>query len=66
MAPFYGWSSTASRKFEEVVYVLPLSPQKSLIFTLSTSEGLKADSTLEPPSGFEHGIPQLGIQHLNH
>ena len=66
MAPFYGWSSTASRKFEEVVYALPLSPQKSLIFTLSTSEGLKADSTLEPPSGFEHGIPQLGIQHLNH
>ena len=66
MAPFYGWSSTTSRKFEEVVYVLPLSPQKSLIFNLSTSEGLKAETTLEPSIGFEHGTPRLGIQRLTH
>ena len=33
---------------------------------LSTSEGWKAASTLEPPSGFEHGTPGLGIQRLNH
>ena len=25
----------------------------------------KAESTLEPPSGFEHETPGLGIQHLN-
>ena len=25
-----------------------------------------AESTLEPPSGFEHGTPGLGIQHLDH
>ena len=24
------------------------------------------ESTLEPPSGFEHGTPGLGIQRLNH
>ena len=24
------------------------------------------ESTLEPPSGFEHGTPGLEIQHLNH
>ena len=56
-----GWSH-----FEEVVYFLPLSSQKSLVLILSTSEGWKAESTLEPPSGFEHGTPGLGIQRLNH
>ena len=25
-----------------------------------------AESTLEPPSSFEHGTPGLGIQRLNH
>ena len=35
--------------FEEAVYFLPLSSQKFLVLTLSTSEGLKAESTLEPP-----------------
>ena len=30
------------------------------------SEGRKAESTLEPPNGFEHGTPGLGIQQLNH
>ena len=57
MAPFYGWGSTASR----------LQPLRggSLLFTtmfpevLSTSEGWKAESTLEPPSGFEHGTPTI-------
>ena len=34
--------------------------------TWSTSKGWKAELTLEPPSGFEHGTPELGIQHLNH
>ena len=52
--------------FEEAVYFLPLSSQKSLVLTLSTSERQKAESTLEPPSSFEHGTPGLGIQRLNH
>ena len=52
--------------FEQTVYFLPLSPQKSLVLTLSTSEGLKAESNLKPPSGFEHGTPGLRIQRLNH
>ena len=68
MASFYGWGSTASR----------LQPLRggSLRFTtkfpeipgthLSTSEGWRAALTLEPPNGFEHGIPRLGIQRLNH
>ena len=29
-----------------------------------TSEGWKTESTLEPPSGFEHGIPVSAIQRL--
>ena len=41
-------------------------PQKFLVLILSTSERWKAESTLEPPSGFEHGTPGLGIQRLNH
>ena len=52
--------------FEEAVYFAPLSSQKFLVLILSTSEGWKAESTLEPPSGFEHGTPGLGIQRLNH
>ena len=48
------------------VYFLPFSSQKFLVLILSTSEGWKAESTFEPPSGFEHGTPWLGIQRLNH
>ena len=43
-----------------------LSSQKFLVLILPTSEGLKAESTLEPPSGFEHGTLGLEIQRLNH
>ena len=52
--------------FKEAVYFLPLSFQKFLVLILSTSEGWKTESTLEPPSGFERGTPGLGIQRLNH
>ena len=52
--------------FQEAVYFLPLSSEKFLVLILLTSEGWKAELTLEPPSGFEHGTPGLGIQHLNH
>ena len=34
--------------FEEAVYFLPLSSQKFLVLILSTSEGWKAESTVEP------------------
>ena len=51
--------------FEEVVSFLPFSSQKFLILILSTSEGLKAESTLEPPTGFEYGTPGFGIQRLS-
>ena len=51
--------------FEEAVYFLPLSSKKLLVLILSTSEGWKAESTLEPPSGFEHGTTRLGIHPLN-
>ena len=54
MASFYGWGATASR----------LQPLRG--GSLSTSEGWKADSTLEPPSGFQHATPGLRIQLLNH
>ena len=52
--------------FEEAVYFSPFSSQKFLVLILSTSEGWKAESTLEPPSGFEQGTPGLGIQRRNH
>ena len=51
---------------EEAVYFLPFSSRKFLVLILSTSERWKAELTLEPPSGFEHGMPGLGIQRLNH
>ena len=49
----------------EAVYFLPLSSNKFLVLILSTSEEWKAESTLEPPSGFDHGTPGLAIQRLN-
>ena len=52
--------------FEEAAYFLPLSSQKSLALILSTLEGWKAESTLEPTSGFERRTPGLRIQRLNH
>ena len=43
--------------FEEEVYFITLSSQKF---------PEKAESTLEPSTGFEHGAPGFGIQHHNH
>ena len=54
--------SEGQTHFEEAFYFLPLSSQKFLVLILSISEEWKAESTLEPPSGFEHGNPGLGIQ----
>ena len=69
MTPFYGWGSTVSRlqsHYEETIYFLPLNSQKYLVLIWSTSEGWKAESALEPTSGFELGVPVFGIQHLNY
>ena len=60
MASFYGWGSTGSRL--EPLRGGSLCSKKFLVLILSTSEGSKAESTLEQPSGFEHGTPGLGIQ----
>ena len=52
--------------FKEAVYFLPLSSQKFLVVILSTSEGWKAESILEQPSGFEHRIPRnCKVQSVN-
>ena len=70
MAPFFRdgvqlpQGSKLPPHFEEAVYFLPLSSLKFLVLILSTSERWKAESTLEPPSGFDHGTPGLGIQRL--
>ena len=53
-------------QFEKTVYFLPLSSLKVLVLILPTLEGWKAESTLEPPSSFEHKTPGLEIQCLNH
>ena len=50
--------------FEEAFYFLPLSPRKFLVLVLSSSEGWRVESTLEPPSGFEHETSELGIIEL--
>ena len=46
---------------KEAVYFLPLSSQKFLVLTLLTSDEWKAESTLEPLSGFENETSGLGI-----
>ena len=68
MAPFYEWGSAVSRlqyHYEETIYFLPLNPQKVLVLIWPTSEGWKAELTLEPLSCFEPGPPELGIQRPN-
>ena len=51
--PFLSMGSTASRlqsHYEETVYFLPSSSQEFMVLNWSTSEGWKAELTLEPPS----------------
>ena len=65
MAPFYEWGSIASRlqsHIEEAVYFLLLSSQKFVVLIWwSTWEEWKAEATLEPLSGFEHGTPGVPL-----
>ena len=51
MAPFYGWRSTASRlePLRGGSLLLTTGSQKFLVLILSTSEGWKAESTLDHP-----------------
>lgn len=59
--------SPASRfqsQYKETVCFLPLCPQEFLVLIWSTTEGWKAESTFNPPTGFEIGNPEFGIQHL--
>ena len=61
MAAFYGWRSTASRLeplWRGSFHFINKFPE-FLLLILSTSEGWRVESTLEPPSGFEHGGPEL-------
>ena len=68
VAPFYRWGSTVS-KLEPLWGGNLLFTIKFLKISgihLSTSEGWEAESTLEPPSGFDYKTPGLGTQRLNH
>ena len=75
MASFYALVSTALRlqspasrlqsHCKEAGYFLPLISQKFLVFIWLTLEGWKAESTLEPPKGFENGTSGFGIQRFN-
>ena len=64
MAPFHRDGSTVLRleNHYEEIYFLTLS----LVLSSLNSKGLKANSTLEPPSSFKHRTPRLRIQCLNH
>ena len=57
-----GCSVTARKQFT----FYPLGSQIFLVLIWSTSERWKTKSTLELPSGFEHGTPGLEVQRLNH
>ena len=59
MAPFYRWGSTASRRRGSLLFTTKFPGNSGTHFI--DLEGWKADSTMELPSGFEHGSPGLGI-----
>ena len=65
MASFYGWGSPASR-LEPFWGGSLLYSTKFPDIPGTHSEGWKGELTLEPPNGFEYGIPGLGIQHLKY
>ena len=47
--------------FKEAVYFLPFSPQTFLVLILSTTDGWKAESTLEPTQWFWTQDPWIEI-----
>ena len=62
----FNWLKDRATLRRQFTFYHLYSSQKFLVLILSNSEGWKAELTLEPPSGFEHGTPGLEIQHLNH
>ena len=56
---YWGWIGVQLPQgyshFEEAIYFLPLSSQELLVLILSTSQGWKTESTLEPPSDLNTG-----------
>ena len=52
--------------YKEIANFLLFSSQEFLLLNWSTSEGLKAEVTLELPSGFKPRTPGLEIHRLNH
>lgn len=59
-------SQSYKATYEETIYFSPLSLHNFLVLISSTSEGHKAESTLEPPTAFEPRFPGLGIHCPNH
>ena len=68
MAHFYEWNSNAS-KLEPLragsLFFINNSPGVPGIHFIDHGKMKKAESNLEPPSVFEHGISGLRIQRLN-
>ena len=63
-----GFNCLKATEHEETVYFLPLSHREFLVLILSTTERWKAESTLEPPSGFDLGtigLPSKGGEIFN-
>ena len=68
MVQFYRWSSSVSTlesNYEESL-LFTTSPQEFVVLILSNLEGWKAESILEPPSGFKLETPGTEIQSPNH
>ena len=54
-----GYRATTWRQF-----TFDQSPQEFLVLNLSTSEGWKAESTLEPSSGFDLGAHLINLRNM--
>ena len=69
MTPFYGCGSTALRlqplRGDSLLFTIQF-PVISGAHFIDLKRIKGAESTLEPPNGFEHGTPGLGIQRLKH
>ena len=68
MPPFHGWGWTASMieplQGGSLLFTTKFPEILLMVLILSTSEGRKAEPTLELPSGFGHRTPGLGSSNL--
>ena len=55
------WDQLSQLRGDSLLFTSTLSLRKVLVLIWPTTEKWKAESTLEPPSGFEPGIAWLGI-----